>query len=65
MKTHFKHIPAIISWEKNISDVPPIDGIIIANEFFDVIPTERFKYSKKKFSKLFITLQIIKLIVNG
>jgi len=61
LKTHFKHIPAIISWEKNINDVPPIDGIIIANEFFDVIPTERFKYSKKKFSKLFITTSDNKL----
>ena len=55
LKNHFEHIPAIITWEKNISDVPPINGIIIANELFDVIPTDRFKYSNKKFSKLFIT----------
>ena len=61
LKNHFKHIPDIISWEKNINDVPPINGIIIANEFFDVIPTERFKYRNKKFSKLFITTSDNKL----
>ena len=55
LRNNFKSIPSIITWRRSIDNIPPIDGMIIANEFFDVIPTERFQYSNKKFNKLFIT----------
>ncbi len=58
---HFKNIPNIISWKKNIDNITPTNGMIIANEFFDVIPTDRFQYSKKKFNKLFVTTSSNKL----
>ena len=38
----------IIQWEKNI-DTISMNGLIIANEFFDALPSERFKYDGKGF----------------
>tara|TARA_Y100000996_G_C22552895_1_gene654419 strand:+ start:2077 stop:3195 length:1119 start_codon:yes stop_codon:yes gene_type:complete len=55
IKKNFEYIPDFISWRNNLNNFSPIDGMIIANEFFDVIPTERFEFSNEKFSKLFIT----------
>ena len=55
IKDYFKTIPSYIVWHNNLDQFSVRHGMIIANEFFDVIPTERFKYNNKSFSKLFIT----------
>ncbi|MEC7832801.1 MAG: SAM-dependent methyltransferase [Pseudomonadota bacterium] len=46
-----KEIPELLSlveWKKS-SEKVSIDGLLIANEFFDSLPTERFKFDNDKF----------------
>ena len=43
----------IVEWV-NCDEVSSINGLIICNEFFDVLPTERFKVHNEKFFQLFV-----------
>ena len=52
-----KEIPELLNlveWRNNLDEVS-IDGLIIANEFFDSLPTERFKYDGNNFLMSYIT----------
>ena len=52
-----KEIPELLNlveWRNNLDEVS-IDGLIIANEFFDSLPTERFKYDGNNFVMSYIT----------
>tara|TARA_B100000029_G_scaffold169964_1_gene166239 strand:- start:1749 stop:2870 length:1122 start_codon:yes stop_codon:yes gene_type:complete len=40
-------------WKTKL-DVDKFDGLVIANEFFDAIPTERFKFINNNYEKLYI-----------
>ena len=51
-----KEIPELlnlIEWKRNLDEIS-IDGLIIANEFFDSLPTERFKYDGNNFVMSYI-----------
>ena len=43
----------IVKWVK-YTEITSINGLIVCNEFFDVLPTERFKIENNKFFQLFI-----------
>tara|TARA_B100001778_G_scaffold7986_1_gene6470 strand:- start:45 stop:1172 length:1128 start_codon:yes stop_codon:yes gene_type:complete len=43
----------IFKWVTNLEDIK-IDGLIIANEFFDALPTERFRINNSKLETLYI-----------
>ena len=43
----------IVKWVK-CKEIERINGLIVCNEFFDVLPTERFKIQNDKFLQLFI-----------
>ena len=43
----------IFKWITNLEDIK-IDGLIIANEFFDALPTERFRINNSKLETLYI-----------
>ena len=43
----------IIEWVK-CEDISGINGLIVCNEFFDVLPTERFRIENEKFFQLFV-----------
>ena len=43
----------IVEWVKH-EDISAVNGLIVCNEFFDVLPTERFKIENKKFFQLFV-----------
>ena len=52
-----KEIPELLSlveWKKS-SEKVSIDGLLIANEFFDSLPTERFKFNNDKFLMSYIS----------
>ena len=43
----------IVRWER-VDEISNINGLIICNEFFDILPTERFKVDNGKIFQLFI-----------
>ena len=43
----------IFKWVTNLEEVK-INGLVIANEFFDAIPTERFRVKNSKLETLYI-----------
>ena len=43
----------IFKWVENLNDIK-INGLIIANEFFDALPTERFRVNNSKLETLYI-----------
>ena len=51
-----KKIPELINIVKWVSceEITRINGLIICNEFFDVLPTERFKIENDKIFQLFV-----------
>lgn len=52
-----KEIPSLeylVKWVKE-DEITNINGLVICNEFFDVLPTERFKISNNKILQLFIS----------
>ena len=46
----------IVKWVK-CEEITGINGLIVCNEFFDVLPTERFKIANDKFFQLFVGYQ--------
>ena len=46
----------IVKWVK-CEEITGINGLIVCNEFFDVLPTERFKIVNDKFFQLFVDYQ--------
>ena len=46
----------IVRWESD-DEVVKINGLIICNEFFDILPTERFKIDNGKIFQLFVDYQ--------
>ena len=46
-----------INWKKNLSNLPNIPTIIIANEFFDALPIKQFVFKKNKWMEIIVSLK--------
>ncbi len=53
IKIEIPELLNLIEWKRNLDEIS-IDGLIIANEFFDSLPTERFKYDGNNFVMSYI-----------
>ncbi|MEC9205746.1 MAG: SAM-dependent methyltransferase [Pseudomonadota bacterium] len=53
IKDKIPNLLNLVKWKKNISDTS-IEGLVIANEFFDALPSERFKFNGKDFLTLYV-----------
>ena len=53
VKKEFPNDYNIFKWITNLEDIK-INGLVIANEFFDALPTERFRINNSKLETLYI-----------
>ena len=53
VKKEFPNDYNIFKWVTNLEDIK-INGLVIANEFFDALPTERFRINNSKLETLYI-----------
>ena len=53
VKKEFPNDYKIFKWITNLEDIK-INGLVIANEFFDALPTERFRINNSKLETLYI-----------
>ncbi|MED5502336.1 MAG: SAM-dependent methyltransferase [Pseudomonadota bacterium] len=53
VKKEFPNDYNIFKWITNLEDIN-INGLVIANEFFDALPTERFRINNSKLETLYI-----------
>ena len=60
IKNQLPDLYDIFEWT-NVLDKQKLNGLIIANEFFDALPTERFRIKNKKIDSLYIGYENNKL----
>tara|TARA_B100000427_G_scaffold328182_1_gene340669 strand:- start:2175 stop:3308 length:1134 start_codon:yes stop_codon:yes gene_type:complete len=54
IKQEIPELLGLVEWKKDLNKVS-IDGLMIANEFFDSLPTERFKFDNNTFLMSYIS----------
>jgi len=54
IKQQIPELEDIVRWTNGTNNIQ-INGLIIANEFFDVLPSDRFKYENNRVNQLYVT----------